>query len=141
LRFAPAAFLKEDFSQAELSLIGLQIHPENPVFAKFLLFLTPVSDTGGVPGVSQEGPLSIVSDTGGLASGESMKMAKSITDATKEEAHGSELIVKSIEAVSNATNRNMEVFAGIGEMVALLTEHRQLLQDEMSRFRVKRKGN
>ena len=39
-----------------------------------------------------------------LASSESMKMAKSITDATKEEAYGSELIVKSIGAVTEATS-------------------------------------
>ena len=74
------------------------------------------------------------------ASGESMKMAKSITDATKEEARGSELIVQSIEAVSTATSRNMEVFAQLGEMVSSLTEHSQLLQEEMDRFKVNGKG-
>lgn len=74
------------------------------------------------------------------ASGESMKMAKSITDATREEAHGSELIVKSIEAVSVATSRNMEVFAQLGEMVSSLTEHSQLLQEEMARFKVNGSG-
>jgi methyl-accepting chemotaxis protein len=71
-----------------------------------------------------------------LASSESMKMAKSITDATKEEAYGSELIVKSIGAVTEATSRNMEVFAQLGEMVASLSEHSQLLQEEMARFKV-----
>lgn len=70
------------------------------------------------------------------ASSESMKMAKSITDATREEAHGSELIVKSIGAVTAATSRNMEVFAQLGEMVLSLSEHSQLLQEEMARFKV-----
>ena len=70
------------------------------------------------------------------ASSESMKMAKTITEATREEARGSELILKSIEAVSAATSGNMEVFAQLGEMVASLTEHSRLLQEEMGRFRV-----
>ena len=70
------------------------------------------------------------------ASSESMKMARSITEATQEEARGSELIVRSIEAVSTATSRNMEVFAQLSEVVASLTEHSRMLQEEMGKFKV-----
>lgn len=72
----------------------------------------------------------------GHASSESMKMARNITEATKEEAKGSELIVQSIESVSTATSKNMEIFSQLGEMVASLTEHSRLLQEEMERFKV-----
>ena len=77
----------------------------------------------------------------GHSSNESIKMAKSITDATREEAKGSELIVQSIEKVSSATSRNMEVFAQLGEVVTSLAEHSRLLQEEMGRFRVNGRGS
>ena len=65
-----------------------------------------------------------------------VKLTDKGDEATKEEARGSELIVKSIEDVSKATSRNMEVFAELGEMVASLSEHSKLLQEEMGRFKV-----
>jgi methyl-accepting chemotaxis protein len=75
------------------------------------------------------------------ASNESMKMAKSITEATKEEASGSEIIVRAIGEVSTATSRNMEVFAHLGEMVVLMSEHSRLLQEELGRFHVDERTN
>jgi methyl-accepting chemotaxis protein len=53
-------------------------------------------------------------------SSESIKVARKITEATREEAKSSELILKSIDSVSTATVRNMEVFARMSEMVASL---------------------
>ena len=70
------------------------------------------------------------------ASEESARLSQQVLDATREEAKGSDLVVRTIGSIQEITNTNAKGVQRIDEMVTVLQAQVETLKAEIAKFRV-----